>query len=73
MPRMLRQSSHSIAPGGGRMGGEYLVSVKPLKMPLNKAMKPKSKNKKKETAPYRRVQNKQHPDVSTKNRPQAPR
>jgi hypothetical protein len=52
------------------MSKEYLVSVKPLKVPLNKAQKPKVKGKK-GSALYLRVQNKQHPDVSTKGRPQA--
>lgn len=51
--------------------GEYLVSVKPMKTPLNKAVKPKGK-KKKASPPYQRVQNKRHPDVREKGRPQAP-
>ena len=52
--------------------GEYLMSVKPLKTPLNQAMK-KSGGKKKKSSPMKyKVQNKRHPDVREKNRPQAP-
>lgn len=50
---------------------EYLVSIKPLKVPLNKAQKPKPAGKKKQSPLKYRTQNKVHPDVSTKNRPQA--
>lgn len=72
MPKMLRRSSHNITAGGGMSSSEYLVNVKPLKVSLNNAMKPK-KGKKKSTPPYKRVVDKRHPDVTTKGRPQAPR
>jgi hypothetical protein len=52
------------------MSKEYLVSIKPLKVPLNKAKKSPIKGKKSVPMSYK-TQNKRHPDVDTKNRPQA--